>query len=136
MAKANLKTRQTEASVGDFLNSIEDENIREDCRQLTTIMTEATGETPKLWSSNVVGFGTYSYKYESGREGEWFVTGFSPRKANLTIYFKNIESLDQHLLAKLGTYKAGKGCLHFKKLNDIDRDILEELIKESVKEIN
>lgn len=132
MAKAELKTKLTDASVDDFLNKIEDENKREDCKKISAMMEKATGAKPKMWGASIVGFGTYKYKYASGREGEWMETGFSPRKANLTLYLTSGEPMEADLLEKLGKHKTGMGCLNIKRLSDVDEKVLEKLIKKSV----
>ncbi len=129
---AELKTRQNDASVEAFLNSIADEKKREDCFTLLDMMKQATGVAPKMWGDSIVGFGSYHYKYKSGREGDWFLAGFAPRKQTLTLYI--MAGFDQYddLLAKLGKYKTGKSCLYIKKLADIDLATLKELVKQSV----
>lgn len=133
MAKAELKTKKNEASVEDFLNGISDEQKREDSKKISALMQKITGEEPKMWGDSIVGFGTYHYKYESGREGDWMRIGFSPRKANLTLYIMDgFEKYDE-LMSNLGKYKTGKSCLYIKRLSEIDLKILNELIKESTK---
>ena len=128
---AELKTKLNDGSVDDFINTIDDLQKREDSIKIIKLMKEITGETPKMWGSSIVGFGQYHYKYHSGREGDWMKTGFSPRKQNLTIYAMcNVNKYSQ-LLSKLGKHKTGKGCLYIKKLDDIDRDILKELVTET-----
>jgi hypothetical protein len=129
---AELKTKPNEASVEAFLNGIADAQKREDCFAVKEIMEQVTGAEPRLWGDSIVGFGTYHYTYESGREGDWFVTGFAPRKQNLTLYI--MAGFDQYdeLLAKLGKHKTGKSCLYIKKLDDIDRATLRELVQQSV----
>ena len=97
------------------------------------MMKEMTGETPKMWGKSIVGFGSYHYKYDSGREGDWFLTGFSPRKQNLSLYIMAGFGQYDDLLANLGKHKTGKSCLYIKKLEDINRDILKEMITGSVK---
>jgi hypothetical protein len=133
MAKTELKTKQTEASVEDFLNGVEDEKVREDCRKISAMMSEATASEPKMWGANIVGFGSQHLKYASGRELDWLIVGFSPRKANITLYLTYAEEWNEELLAKLGKHKTGKGCLYFKRLKDVDEDVLRKLIDESVK---
>ncbi len=135
MAKAELKTKRTEASVEDFLSNIEEENRREDCKKVAAMMEEATGAKPKMWGASIVGFGTYNYKYASGREGEWMETGFSPRKQNLTLYIMSGFTKYDELLAKLGKYKTGKSCLYIKSLADIDEKVLRQLIESSVENV-
>ena len=135
MAKAELKTKKNEASVEDFINQIEDETVREDCRKIAEMMQKATKAEPKMWGANIVGFGTYNYKYASGREGEWMEVGFSPRKANLTLYIMSGFTEYDELLAKLGKYKTGKSCLYIKDLNDVDEKVLKQLIENSVENV-
>lgn len=129
---AELKTKQNEISVADFLNNIPDEKKRQDCLALQELMQQVTGMEPKMWGDSIVGFGTYHYKYASGREGEWFLTGFSPRKQNLTLYI--MAGFDQYdeLLERLGKHKTGKSCLYVKQLADIDIVTLRELVQQSV----
>jgi hypothetical protein len=129
---SDLKTKKSAASVPAFLKTVEDDQRRKDCKAIVKMMQEATGEKPKMWGANMIGFGSYHYKYDSGREGDWFVTGFSPRKANLTLYLMAGFSNFDTLLAKLGKHKTGKACLYVKKLDDIDQVVLKKLIKESV----
>lgn len=135
MAKAELKTKQTEANVDDFLDSIADDKMREDCRKIAAMMKTATGAEPKMWGANIIGFGERVLKYESGRELDWMMIGFAPRKANLTLYLTGGESPDENLLAKLGNHKLGKGCLYFKRLSDVDAEVLSQLIEKSVENI-
>jgi hypothetical protein len=130
---AELKTKLNDASVDEFLDSVEDEEKRDDCRRVLEIMKQATGEEPNMWGSSIVGFGTYHYKYASGREGDWMKTGFSPRKQNLTLYIMDgFEKYDE-MMAKLGKHKTGKSCLYVRRLSDIDIRVLENLVKASVK---
>ena len=127
-----LKTRQNEGNVIAFLNAVEEKQKREDSLALLDIMKEASGEEPKMWGPSIVGFGKYHYKYESGREGNWFLTGFSPRKQKMSVYIVPGFERFNDLIARLGKYSTGKSCLYFKKLTDIDCDILSQLIRESV----
>jgi hypothetical protein len=129
---AELKTKKTEASVEDFLNGFLSEQTRNDCFEIVKIMKQATKAEPKMWGSSIVGFGTQHLKYASGRELEWMIIGFSPRKQNLTLYVPG--SLDTYadLLEKLGKHSTGKGCLYIKTLKDVDAKVLKELIKRSV----
>jgi hypothetical protein len=129
---AELKTKPNDANVETFLNGIEDEKKRQDAFTILGLMKEVTGAEPKLWGSSIIGFGDSHYKYASGREGDWFLTGFSPRKQNLTLYIMG--GLDHHaeLLKALGKHKTGKGCLYINKLSDIDQATLRELVKRSV----
>ena len=133
---SDLKTKKNDASVIDFINSVEDEQKRQDCYEIMGIMKEITGEEPKMWGGSIVGFGSYHYKYNSGREGDWFLTGFSPRKQNLSLYI--MSGFDQYgtMMAKLGRYKTGKSCLYIKQLADIDGNILKEMITNSVEMIS
>jgi hypothetical protein len=127
-----IKTKVTSSSVEDFLNSIEGEAKRKDAFQLLYLFKSITKLEPKLWSNSVIGFGQYHYKSEkSKQEGDWFLTGFSPRKANITIYTMHGNEMSQDLLAKLGKHKTGMGCLYINKLSDVDMKILEELIRKS-----
>ncbi len=129
---AELKTKPNNLSVNEFLNSVEDEKKRADSFRILRIMQEITKDTPKMWGPSIIGFGNYHYKYESGREGDFFITGFSPRKQNLTIYIMPGFERYEELMADLGKYKTGKSCLYIRKLEDIDTDILKKLIAESV----
>ena len=129
---AELKTRPNEASVRDFIESVEDEARREDCKTVLTLMSEASGEEPIMWGPSIVGFGTYHYKYASGREGDWMKTGFSPRKQNLTLYIMDGFGKYDELLSALGPHKTGKSCLYIKKLSDIDLKVLKKLVKASI----
>ncbi len=126
------KTQKNTASVQDFLNSVEDERKREDSFTILELMRDLTGHEPVMWGASLVGFGTYHYKYESGREGDFFLVGFSPRKANLTLYIMAGFSEYESLMEKLGKYKTGKSCLYIKRLEDVDLPTLKELIKRSV----
>jgi hypothetical protein len=129
---AELKTRKTKASVAAFLAKIADEGRRKDCKTLVRIKKKATGAKPEMWGPSVVGCGSYHYKYESGREGDWFLAGFSPRKQDLTLYIMSGFSAYGGLLAKLGKHKNGKACLYLKRLADVDLAVLEELVSRSV----
>jgi hypothetical protein len=130
---AELKTKLTDASVTEFINGIKDEEKRADSFEILKLMKQVTKEEPKMWGSSIIGFGNVHYKYDSGREGDWFITGFSPRNQNLTLYV--IGSFKPHvdLLNKLGKHKTGVGCLYIKKLQDVDIKVLKELIQQSVK---
>lgn len=129
---AELKTQRNQASVGAFVDAIEDPARRADCRELVRLMGEITGDQPAMWGSSIVGFGTYHYRYGSGREGDWFVTGFSPRKNDLTLYIMGGFEPHGELMAKLGKHKCGKSCLYVKGLEAIDRGVLEQLIRASI----
>jgi hypothetical protein len=131
--KAELKTKVNDESVEGFLNSVADKQKREDCFEILELMKQVTKETPKMWGSSIVGFGSYHYKGASGREGDWMLTGFSPRKENLTLYIMGGFDLYKDLLQNLGKYKTSVGCLYIKKLDDVDREVLKELVAESVR---
>lgn len=131
---AELKTKENEASVEDFLNKIEDEQKRNDSRKITELMRKATGAEPKMWGDAIVGFGKRSMQYASGRELDWLIIGFSPRKQNLTLYLSTGEAWNEDLLSKLGKHKTGMGCLYVKRLSDVDENVLKELIEQSVKQ--
>lgn len=130
---AELKTKLNDADVGEFLNKVSDPEKREDSFRVLEMMREISGQEPKMWGTSIVGFGTYHYKYASGREGEWMRIGFSPRKQNLTVYIMNGFERYDELMAKLGKFKTGKSCLYLKRLSDVDESVLSELITESVK---
>ena len=131
---AELKTKVTRASAEKFLEGIKDEKKREDCFQLLKIMKKATKAEPKMWGTSIIGFGDYHYVYASGREGDWFLTGFSPRAQNLTLYMMG--GFDASTLKKLGKYKTGKGCLYIKRLSDVDQKVLRDMITNSYKHGN
>lgn len=128
---AELKTQKNDASVTDFLNGV-DEKRREDCFALVELMEEATGAEAKMWGASIVGFGSYHYKYASGKEGDWMLVGFSPRKQNLTLYIMSGFEEYDGLLAKLGKHSTGKSCLYIKRLADVDTDVLRQLVAASV----
>lgn len=134
-AKAANKTTVTDGSVEAFLAGIADPQKQQDCRTVAAIMAKATSEGPRMWGPSMVGFGQYHYVYESGREGDWFVTGFAPRAANLTLYIMDGFPKYAELLAKLGKHTTGKSCLYIKRLSDIDLKVLEQLITASVKHV-
>lgn len=129
---AELKTKQNEQSVTDFLQAVPEERKRKDSFAILELMEEVTGLEPKMWGDSIVGFGNYHYKYATGREGDWFVTGFSPRKQNLTLYIMSGFDEYDDLLKKLGKYKTGKACLYVNKLEDVDVSVMKELIQKSV----
>ena len=130
---AELKTKKTKASVAEFLNAIEDPQKRKDSKTIVKMMKEATGMKPAMWGASMVGFGNYHYKYASGREGDWFLTGFAPRKQDLTLYIMDGFKSYKPLMKRLGKYKTGKACLYIKRLDDVDVVALRELITRSVK---
>jgi len=125
---AGLKTKPTEKSVEEFLNAIPEESQRKDALAIFKLMKDVTKKKPKMWGPSIIGFGEYHYRYASGREGDWFLTGFSPRKQNLTLYIMAGFARYDDLMKKLGKYKTGKSCLYIKKVDDIDLSILRELI--------
>ena len=128
---AEPKTRKTKASVSRFLAGIEDPQRRADAKALNRIMREATGERPVMWGESIVGFGSYHYVYASGREGDWMLSGYSPRKSNLVVYVMAGFSRYGALLERLGKHKTGKACLYLKRLSDVDLDVLRELVQRS-----
>ena len=128
---AELKTKPTRQSVAVFLREVNN-TMRADCRTLVTIMERATGAAAKMWGARMVGFGRYHYTYRSGHEGDWFLTGFSPRKRGLTLYIMAGFTRYGTLLRKLGKHKTAKSCLYLNQLSEVDLNVLEELIKQSV----
>lgn len=130
---AELKTKVNEASVEDFLSSVPDEKKRKDAFEVLELMQTITKQSPKMWGTNIVGFGSYKYKYKSGREGEWFLTGFSPRKQDLTLYINGGFEEHEELMQQLGKHKKSNGsCLYINKLEDIKLPVLKKLIKQSI----
>lgn len=127
---AELKTKKTKASVSGFINAIADPERRRDCRTLAALMKKVSGDSGAMWGESIVGYGTYHYTYASGREGDWFLVGFSPRKQNLTIYL--MCGLTSPLIKKLGPVSGGKSCLYVKRLSDIDLGVLEQLLRQAV----
>jgi hypothetical protein len=125
------KIKQTENSVEDFLNSIENEQRKKDAFEVVELMKSITRLEPKMWGDSIVGFGSYHYKYASGRKGDYFITGFAPQKANLAVY--TIDGLEKYaaLLEKLGDYKTSVSCLYITDLDKIDKEILKEIITKS-----
>ena len=131
MSKANNKTVENEGSVSDFLSQVQDDKRRQDAISINELMTQITGQQPKMWGGSIVGFGTYHYKYESGREGDFMKIGFSPRKQNLSLYIMPGFDRYDDLLARLGKYKLGKSCLYIERMEDVELDVLQELILKS-----
>jgi hypothetical protein len=129
---AELKTKETKASVEKFINQLPEER-REDCFQIARMMEEITGDKPKMWGAKIVGFGSYHYKYASGNEGEWPLTAFSPRKQDLTLYIMPGFTEYGDLMKQLGKHSTGKSCLYIKRLSDIHVPTLKKLIRASVK---
>ena len=140
---AELKTKVNKASVGKFLSAIKNKERREDCLEISKMMEKATKSKPEMWGASIVGFGRRKYKYASGKEGEWMVIGFSPRKQNIALYGLIVFEMshgglkkgkkDNDFLLKLGKYKEGGGCLYINKLSDVDKKQLEKIIKLAVK---
>ncbi|WP_436517441.1 DUF1801 domain-containing protein [Ekhidna sp. To15] len=129
---AELKTQPGDQSVKDFIDSIEPEWKRDDARQLQELFEKVTGEKPVMWGDSIVGYGNYHYKYKSGREGDWFLAGFSPRKTSMTIYIVGgFDGQEEHL-EKLGKHKKSVGCLYVKKLADINMKAVEQMTKKSI----
>lgn len=131
---ADIKTIENDASVEEFLDSVLDERKRADAYRIVKMMAEITGESPRMWGDSIVGFGRYHYRYESGREGDMPVIGFSPRKQNLTLYITSGFDEYEDLRTKLGKHTVGKVCLYIKKLADVDEVVLREMIQRSVEE--
>jgi hypothetical protein len=137
---AETKTKETGESVETFLGSIQDEQRRRDAGVFLDLMKRITGESPKMWGDSMVGFGRYHYKYESGHEGDTFLTGFAPRKNEFSIYlngtyFPGMDAKRQHLLDRLGKHRMGKACLYVKRASDIDLEVLEELVAMGIDEL-
>ncbi len=130
---AELKTRPTHASVTAFVNSIDDSGIKADAKKIAVMMRNATGKRAKMWGTSIVGYGTYLYSNSAGKNYEWPITGFSPRKQALTVYIMPGFSQFGALMKNLGKYKTGKSCLYIKRLADVDEDVLQKLIDGSVK---
>ena len=132
---AELKTQKTDASVEAFLNSVADEGRKRDSFAVLDLMKQVSRAEPKMWGTAIVGFGQYHYKYESGRENDWFPIGFSPRKSNLTLYLTGGLESQADLLAKLGKHKAGKGCIYINKLADVDQSVLRQMLERCLKSL-
>lgn len=130
---AGLKTKPTAVSVAKFLGALPDRERRADCQTVAKLMRKVTKAAPKMWGPSIVGFGSYHYRYASGREGDWFLTGFSPRKKDLTLYVMGGLASQAALLKMLGRHAKGASCLYIKRLADVDLAVLEKLIAASVK---
>lgn len=130
---AENKTKATKRSVAAFLNAIENKRMRADAKKVATMMRKATGSRAKMWGASIVGFDSYHYKYASGREGDWPLVGFAPRKKNLTVYIMPGFSEFPALMKKLGKYKSSKSCLYLNTLEDVDEGVMQKLIEQSVK---
>lgn len=132
MAKNENKTQETNESVDAFLATIENDVKRADCTRIRDIMEEMSGKDAKMWGESIIGFGTYHYKYASGREGDFLRVGFAPRKANISLYIMNGFAKHQERLERFGKHKTGKSCLYIKKLADVDEAILREMIQDDL----
>jgi len=128
---AENKTKATEASVAAYIAAIDDPARRSDCAALAELMAEVSQYQPKMWGASIVGFGSYHYKYESGREGESCLAGFSSRKGDISLYLMNFPGRDE-LLARLGKHKQGKGCVYVRRLSDVDLDVLRQLVADAI----
>lgn len=130
---AELKTKENDASIEKFLSTVKNEEKRKDSLVLLELLKKVTKKEPKMWGSSIIGFGSYRYKSpKTGREGDWFLTGFSPRKQNMTVYFSSGFQSMTPLMKDLGKYKTGGGCLYFNKLGDIDIKVLTKMLKETI----
>jgi hypothetical protein len=129
---AELKTKETDASVEAYFDAIADDERRRDCRDLAKLMTRVAGYAPKMWGTSIVGFGSYHYKYASGHQGDACLIGFSSRKSDISLYLLGALAENARLLARLGKHKAGKGCLYVRKLSDVDLEVLEQLVAASI----
>ena len=129
---AELKTRKTDEDPYVFLGRIEDEEMRRDCLDVLKMMSDATNADPKMWGAGIIGFGIYHYRYESGHEAEWFLTGFSPRKQDISLYIMPGLKMYADLLKDLGKHKTGVSCLYIKSLKEVNREVLKTLIEQSV----
>ena len=128
---AELKTKKNELKVEDFISAVSHEGKRADAFEILEMMKKITGEEPRMWGTSIIGFGDLHYKYASGREGDWFKCGFSPRKANISMYISGCDvAMHENRLEQLGKHKTGKGCIYINKLADIDKKVLKELIKD------
>jgi hypothetical protein len=131
---AENKTQPTKASVTDFLDHVQDKQVREDCYAILEMMQKASNSRPVMWGSSIIGFGTYHYVYESGREGDTVILGLSPRKQNITIYLMGGVGNVEAELSRLGKHKTGKGCLYIKSLSDVDPQVLKQVFAKAVEE--
>jgi len=131
---ADIKTQPTTLSVAAFIDSLTDPARRADANALVKLMRSAAGEAPKMWGPSIIGFGSYHYKYDSGREGDMPIVAFSPRKAATVLYSLTGSSASAALLPKLGKHTTGKGCLYIKKLADVDQAVLQALVANAIRE--
>lgn len=132
---AELKTRKNDKDVDAFLKGIEHSTRREDAFVLRTLFEKVTGEQAMMWGDSIIGFGDFHYIYESGREGDWFVAGFSPRKSSLSLYLPETYKSFGQLLTQLGKYRSGASCLYINKLSDVNMEVLESLLRQSVEKL-
>ena len=132
---AELKTKRNAASVAEFIATVSDEQKRADSKVLVDMMREITGHPPEMWGTSIIGFGSYHYKYKSGREGDWMLCGFSPRKQNMTVYLMGSSKEIESMIASIGKHKRSVGCLYFKRLDDLDVEVLKQVISASVDKI-
>ena len=132
---AENKTKPQDGDVYAYLDTIEPEKKRQDSLAVLELMKDVTGEEPKMWGTSIIGFGEYRYRYESGREGDWFLTGFAPRKQSLTLYIMAGFTKYDELMSQLGKYTTGKSCLYIKKIEDVDTDVLRELVRLSAEHV-
>lgn len=132
MAKAKLQTVENDASVTEFIRKVDDQQKQKDCFEIVRIMQEHTGCQPKMWGPAIIGFGSYHYKYESGREGDMPVIAFSPRKKEITLYLSSAFENRDELLQQLGKHKTSKACIYIKRLSDINIDVLKKMIRNSL----
>ena len=133
---AELKTKPNKLSVKEFVSSVTDKQKRADSKKLIEVMTEVSGCKPEMWGSSIIGFGRYLYRYKSGREGEWFLCGFSPRKQNMTVYVMGSSSEIEKMIEGVGKHKRSKGCLYFKRLEDLDMGVLCGVLRASIQLID
>ncbi len=132
---AEPKTKRNTASVDDFIATVADEQKRADSKALVSMMSEISGCKAEMWGGSIIGFGRYNYKYKSGREGEWMLCGFSPRKQTMTIYVMGSSKEIEEMISRVGKHKRSKGCLYFKKLDDLDVEVLKQVISASIERI-
>lgn len=132
MAKTDLKTKETEASVTEFIDGVENEQRRADAFRLLEMFEEETGMKAKMWGPAIIGFGNMILKYDSGREFDWMKIAFSPRKTNLTLYFESETTHNPQFLQRLGKYKTSKACLYINRLSDVNEEVLREMIRDSM----
>ncbi len=135
MAKAENKTKPTEVTAAEFLAAVEPEKKREEAQVLDQLFQKVTGWKPVMWGPSIIGYGSYHYKYATGREGDMCATGFSPRKANHSLYIMPGYANFEEILGRLGKHSMGKSCLYIKKLDDVDLDVVAELIEAGLKDL-